>query len=279
MVFLQYLYPQKALSTLVRYMTRIKTPWFKNAFIRLFIKVFKVDFSEAKSENVEDYPHFNAFFTRELKTGLRPLAHAQFVCPVDGQIAQMGDIVHDQILQAKGHQYSVDALLADTQMADLFEQGHFATIYLSPRDYHRIHMPCAGTLTQMRHIPGKLFSVSLKTAENIPNLFARNERLVCLFDTEWGKMAMILVGAINVSSIETVWAGTITPPYAQVVHSTFYDKTVNPFEQGQEMGRFNMGSTVIILWQAQQIQFDTTLNPNQTVRLGQALSTSNPHSK
>jgi phosphatidylserine decarboxylase len=277
----QYLLPQKSISRLVCRLTRKEGPVrVKNAAIRAFVRLFGIDLSEALQPNPHDYPSFNAFFTRALKPGTRPLPENPklVACPVDGRISQLGAIDGTRVVQAKGHSYLVEALLGgDTGRAACFNGGHFATLYLSPRDYHRIHMPAAGLLTEMVHVPGRLFSVSPLTTRVIPGLFARNERVACLFQTDLGPMAMVLVGAINVGSIETVWAGRITPPYGRRVMVTRYPGAGEPqavqLARGAEMGRFNMGSTVIVLFGPKAVDWHASLSAGSTVRLGQALAT------
>ncbi|HXH02378.1 MAG TPA: archaetidylserine decarboxylase [Candidatus Competibacteraceae bacterium] len=274
----QYLYPQRRLSGLVYRLTRIRAPWFKNASIRVFVRLFRVDLSEAAEPDPRAYPHFNAFFTRALRPGVRPIAAGsdELCCPVDGTVSQAGAIDGDRLYQAKGQWYTVAGLLGDDASLGLrFQGGRFATLYLSPRDYHRIHMPYAGCLTQMIHVPGKLFSVSPLSTRVVPRLFARNERVVTLFETEFGPMAVILVGAINVSSMETVWAGTLTPPYAKTIRRWYYPAAGAGrvfLDKGAELGRFNMGSTVILLFPPGAVELDPALRPDAPVRLGQVLA-------
>lgn len=270
----QYLIPQHFLSVMMHRITRCEWRWFKNLFIRFICFKFNVNLDEAQTADFDAYPSFNAFFTRELKKGVRPVASGGdvLVSPVDGTISQLGGINKGKIIQAKGHDYSVEELLGgDGELARQFEQGQFATIYLSPRDYHRIHMPLAGTLQQMRYIPGKLFSVSPRTARTVPKLFARNERLVTVFETEFGPMAVVLVGAIFVGSMETVWAGQITPPYRNQIIDWQYGDTSISFVKGQEMGRFNMGSTVVVLLPEQFKQFKSAWQADMSIKLGQAM--------
>ena len=213
-----YPLPHHAISRLTYRLTRIQTPWFKNLFIRWFAWQFEVDWNEALYQRPQDYPHFNAFFTRPLREGARPIAGdaATVICPADGHISQIGAISEDAVFQAKGHEFSVTALLGgDSSRAQPFRNGSFATVYLSPRDYHRVHMPLAGKLRETVYVPGRLFSVAPHTTRTVPGLFARNERLVSIFDTNAGPMAVVLVGAINVAAIETVWAGLVTPPHRE----------------------------------------------------------------
>ena len=278
----QYLLPQKSITRSAYRLTRIRTPWFKNAFIRWFCRQFRVDMHEAAQPDCQAYEHFNAFFTRALKAGVRPIDPAEntAVCPVDGTVSQLGLIDDDAIFQAKGQQYSLTQLLGgDANHAKLFRNGSFATLYLSPRDYHRIHMPLAGQLREMVHIPGKLFSVSPLTTRVVPDLFARNERVVTLFDSPAGPMALILVGAINVASIETVWAGVITPPLGHSIRRWDYPDSgpdCIQLAKGAEMGRFNMGSTVIVLFGPEAVDWAPALQASSTVRLGQALAQIRP---
>lgn len=273
----QYLLPQRLSTRTVHKLTRITTPWFKNALIRAFIRHYQVDMSEAAEPNPLRYNDFNHFFTRPLRNGIRPLAAGDQVicCPVDGIVSQAGELADDFLLQAKGHAFSLNQLLGGTTSRALpFRGGSFATLYLAPRDYHRIHMPLAGYLREMVHIPGKLFSVSPLTTQIVPGLFARNERVVAYFDTVAGPMALVLIGAINVASIETVWAGTITPPLATICQHWDYPKAgtaATHLEKGAEMGRFNMGSTVIVLFAKQAVRWDPAVNAAARVRMGQKL--------
>ncbi len=264
--------PHHFISRVVFHLTRVEKPWFKNLLIRNYLRLFDIDMRDALEPNPFAYPSMNAFFTRALKADARPLAEGNvLVSPVDGTISQLGDIQGDQIFQAKGIDYSLERLVGDATLAQPFREGGFATIYLSPRDYHRIHMPLDGTLTDMIHIPGRLFSVAPFSVNHIGNLFARNERVVCLFDTAIGRLAVILVGAINVAAIETTWAGLVTPPPGKTVRHTRYDNNIL-LRRGMEMGRFNMGSTVILLTEKEAIQWLPELTAGQTVRLGQALT-------
>ena len=270
----QYLIPHHFLSLAMCHLTRCEIRWFKNAFIRFITKLYKVNIEEAADKNIANYPCFNAFFTRELREGARPIAKSPIVSPVDGAISQIGTINRSRVIQAKGHQYNVLELLGgDDNLARYFEQGQFATIYLSPKDYHRIHMPLTGTLQKMRYIPGKLFSVNPRTARTVPNLFARNERVIATFDTEFGPMVMVLVGAIFVGSMETVWSDQITPPYGKAITQwTYTGKEAITLKKGQEMGRFNMGSTVILLMTEQAPSFDVILAEFDVMKLGQAMA-------
>ncbi len=269
MVWLQYLLPQHLASKLMFRFARIENTWLKNTFTHWFVESYQVDLSQAKREQVEDYKHFNDFFTRSLKIGARPIADSAIVCPVDGAVSQVGKINNAQILQAKGRDYSVNQLLGNDSRSVDFTDGFFATIYLSPKDYHRIHMPYDGKLISMDYIPGDLFSVNQQTAQNVDNLFARNERVVCYFQTEFGLTAFVLVGAIFVGSMQTVWHGQINPPYKkQVQHFDYLDQDIK-LKKGEEMGRFNMGSTIIMLSPNQDNPFN--LSELERVRMGQAL--------
>ena len=271
----QYLLPHHMLSRIMLRLTRIRITWLKNIFVPWFIRHFKVDMSEAVDEDWRHYPDFNSFFTRAIKPEVRPITTnaKELACPVDGTVSQAGHIQTNQIFQAKGHSYSLQTLVGDTELATQFENGHFATLYLSPRDYHRIHMPVAGQLKRMIHVPGRLFSVNPATARTIPGLFARNERVVAIYDTEFGPMAMILVGAIFVASIETIWHGVVTPPKGQQIrHWDYTDQNIKQ-DKGEEMGRFNMGSTVIVLFGPDHIQWHESIKAEASIRMGQTLGT------
>lgn len=274
----QYLLPGHLISRITYAITRVRNPRFKNAFTGWFVRTFKVDLNEAQISDPHGYEHFNAFFTRALKPGLRPIVSGQFdiACPVDGTVSQAGTIHDGRIFQAKGHSYSLTELLGgSTKRAAPFLEGTFATLYLSPRDYHRIHMPLGGQLREMVHVPGRLFSVNTSTVKVIPGVFARNERVVSIFDTAFGPMALVNVGAINVGSIETVWAGEITPPAGRVVRFWHYPAAGEgavSLERGAEMGRFNMGSTVIVLFARDAIEWATTLHAGTPVRMGELLA-------
>ncbi|UAA38739.1 phosphatidylserine decarboxylase [Paraneptunicella aestuarii] len=271
-VKLQYVLPKHLLSRIVGKLAAAKAGWLTTKLIELFIKQYNVNMAEAEQENASDYATFNDFFTRPLKSGARPLCPDEdaLLFPVDGAISQFGKIEQGQIFQAKGHSYSAETLLGgDKQLAEHFNDGQFMTIYLSPKDYHRIHMPVAGKLTDMVFVPGELFSVNPLTTANVPGLFARNERVVAIFDTEYGKMAMVLVGATIVASIETVWAGTIAPNVSnQVVHTRYTEKDGIELQKGDEMGRFKLGSTVVMLYQPDMIKF-ADVNPGDSTRMGE----------
>ena len=280
-ILTQYLLPHHLLSRLIGYAADCRAPWFKNRLIGWFAKQYQVDMSEAQIEDLNAFEHFNAFFTRALKPGARPLEQSPgaVLCPADGAVSQLGKIEHGRIFQAKGHSFSLVELLGgDSERATPFMGGTFATVYLSPKDYHRVHMPLAGTLTEMVYVPGRLFSVNQSTAENVPELFARNERVVCLFDTERGPMAVVLVGAMIVASIETVWAGLVTPPKRSL--KTFrYDEAARApivLDKGAELGRFKLGSTAIVLFGADQVQWAQELVAGSPVQMGQLLGSNAP---
>lgn len=273
-IAMQYAMPKHFISRMVGKLAAAKAGGLTTALIKLFIKQYKIDMSEAKYPDPAHYKTFNEFFTRPLKEGIRPLAEENDIIahPVDGAISQLGDVVDGQIIQAKGHDYSLQALLGGKEEDTApFLGGKFATIYLAPKDYHRIHMPVDGTLSKMIYVPGDLFSVNPLTAQNVPNLFARNERVVAIFETEIGPLAMVLVGATIVASIETIWAGTVTPPAGKDVFSWNYptegDNAIT-LKKGEEMGRFKLGSTVILAWGANQAEFLSDQHPETVTRMG-----------
>jgi phosphatidylserine decarboxylase len=272
--------PHQFLSRLVRSATRWRASGWKNLIIRLFIRHFNVDMSQAEAANAGDYADFNSFFTRALKPATRPFPDEQqaIVSPVDGRVSQAGDIRAGRLIQAKGQDYSLTALLGgNAKCAADFENGKFATLYLSPRDYHRIHMPCQGQLLETTYVPGRLFSVAPHTTRAIPGLFTRNERLVTRFDTPAGPMALIMVGAIFVSCMETVWAGVVNPAMGMRLQHTRFNQGGSPavkLQRGEEMGRFNMGSTVILLFGPDRIDWIDDLQPGSPVLLGQTLGNS-----
>ncbi len=274
-VISQYLTPQHALSRAIGMLADSRHPMIKDTFINWFAQRYQVNLGEALRENPRDYHSFNDFFTRELKPGARTIAAGEQVlaCPVDGAVSQLGDIEYGQIFQAKGHSFSViDLLGGSMERAKPFMGGKFATIYLSPKDYHRIHMPLTGTLREMIYVPGKLFSVNPLTAENVPRLFARNERLVTIFDTQVGPVAIVLVGAMIVAAIETVWSGQVAPP-TRTLKTTRYDNQQPVcLNKGEEMGRFKLGSTVVLAFGPDAIAWDKDLAPAASVRLGQPLA-------
>jgi len=273
-VLSQYITPQLGVSNLAgRLADHDRSPALKNRVIKWFIGRYGVDMSEAAEPNPEAYPTFNAFFTRELKPGIRPLADGEKILtsPVDGAISQLGQVTGDRVFQAKGQSFSLSELLGgEGSTTAPFANGEFATIYLSPKDYHRIHMPMAGTLRQMIHVPGKLFSVNPVTAENVPNLFARNERVVCIFDTDSGPLAMVLVGAMIVGSVETRWAGVVVPGSRQVTSTRYEGEQAVSFQKGEEMGRFRLGSTVIMVMPEGAVAWNSDQVAGNTVRMGEA---------
>ena len=266
---IQHIIPQHFLSKLMFKLTRWQFKGFVYPFTRWFIKSYKVDLSLAVREKVEDYESFNDFFTRALKSETRPLSEHCFVSPVDGVLSQFGNINNGKLIQAKGKSYTLEQLLVHKTKADIFNEGSFGTIYLSPKDYHRIHMPFDGKLISMTYVPGKLFSVNQKTTETVNNLFARNERVILYFETEFGIGCVILVGAIFVGSMQTVWHGLITPPYGKKIQSWAYTDKEIILKKGEELGRFNMGSTVILLFPKGVDVFnkitDKTLKMGQTI--------------
>lgn len=273
-IFLQYVLPKHLVSVLAGKLADVKTPWVKNNFIKRFAKAYNIDMSNAIQPELTKYACFNDFFTRAIDLNSRPINTDQrsFCSPVDGAMSQFGKIAQGEIVQAKNHSYSALELLGgDQRHAELFEQGEFCTIYLAPKDYHRIHMPCDGKLTEMLHVPGQLFSVNPLTAQNVPKLFARNERVVCLFDTEFGKMAMVLVGATIVGSIETVWEGNITPPTRKQIKRWQYQEGEVSLAKGEEMGRFKLGSTVVLLMENKDWQWDESIELEKSLVLGQKL--------
>jgi phosphatidylserine decarboxylase len=271
----QYLFPQKALTAFAGWVATRQWGGYTTRLIAWFVGRYGVNMAEAAEPDISAYPSFNAFFTRALRPDVRPLAAADFVCPVDGAISQLGVIDGDRIFQAKGHNYTCAALLAgDSAAAAQFQGGSFATIYLSPRDYHRIHMPCDGTLQRMVYVPGDLFSVNPTTARGVPGLFARNERVVCHFATPHGPMALVLVGATIVGSMATVWHGLINPPRRPQVTTWDYGSVDTPapfLRQGAEMGRFLLGSTVVLLWPPGAMEFNPAWGATSPVRMGQEL--------
>ena len=270
----QYILPQHFLSGVMHRMARCENrPW-KNAFIKTIVRLYEVDLDEAKETDPEAYASFNAFFTRVLKPDARPQCSDPdtLLCPADGAISQIGKITVGSIFQAKGRYFNALELLGgDVERAKPFANGKFATIYLSPRDYHRLHMPLSGTLREMVHVPGRLFSVNAATVNTVPNLFAHNERVAAIFDTEAGPMALVLVGAIFVSSIETVWHGEVTPPTVPHVKTWTYSGDAPSLAKGEEMGRFNMGSTIIVLFGENAVDWEEGLKAGDKVKLGQRL--------
>ncbi len=272
-VLLQYLLPKKAITQFAGFVAGGRWGGITQAIIRNFIGRYGVNMAEAANPDPASYATFNEFFTRALKDGARPLAKATWVCPVDGAISQFGAIAHDQIFQAKGHSYSTRALVGgDPALAAQFDDGHFACLYLSPKDYHRIHMPCAGTLRRMIYVPGDLFSVNPTTARGVPGLFARNERVVCVFDTPHGPFVNVLVGATIVGSMYTPWHGVVNPPRTGDVREWRYDDGKITFQQGDEMGRFLLGSTVVMLWPKIRVQFNAQWSAARSIQLGEEMA-------
>lgn len=269
----QYLLPKQALTTLAGKFASARLGGLTTSVIRWFVGRYNVNMAEAANPDIASYTSFNDFFTRALKPGARPLAQADLICPVDGAISQFGPIAKDQVFQAKGHTYSTTALLGgDAAAAARFDNGHFATLYLSPRDYHRIHMPCAGELTRMVHVPGDLFSVNPTTARGVPGLFARNERVVCFFESAHGPFVLVLVGATIVGSMATVWHGQVNPPRTGVLRQWDYAKGQVSLQQGEEMGRFLLGSTVVMLFPQGPLQFNPQWSPTRPIQLGEAMA-------
>ncbi len=270
----QYILPHHFLSKVMSKFTHSEfKPW-KNLIIRQIIKFYGVNMSEAKEQDINNFASFNHFFTRELKSTARPFVAEKnaIACPADGAVSQAGLIEQGEIYQAKGKSFStLDLLGGDEDRAKLFDEGTFTTIYLSPKDYHRMHMPIAGTLTEMIHIPGRLFSVNNATANSVNGLFARNERVACIFDTELGPMALVLVGAIFVSSIETTWHGVVTPPSISTVKSWKYNKNETVLAKGDELGRLNLGSTIIVLFAKDNVNWNADFTAGKAVKLGEKI--------
>jgi len=268
----QYLIPKQALTLLAGKLAGAEAGGLTTSIIRWFVGRYGVNMAEAANPDIASYACFNEFFTRPLREGVRPLAAADLVCPVDGAISQFGAIERDQIFQAKGHSYSTTALVGgDRELAARFADGSFATLYLSPRDYHRIHMPCDGRLIRMIHVPGALFSVNPTTARGVPGLFARNERVVCVFDSAHGPFVLTLVGATIVGSMATVWHGVVNPPRPGHLREWSYADQRIEFRQGDEMGRFLLGSTVVMLFPKGVVRFNPDWAPAQAIRLGEAM--------
>ena len=269
----QYFIPKQALTAFAGWVAGHERGWVTTEIIRRFVRKYNVNMDEALDSNIASYASFNDFFTRALKPGARPLAQADLICPVDGAISQFGPISGDQIFQAKGHRYSTTALVGgDMALAEQFKDGSFATLYLSPKDYHRIHMPCDGRLVQMIYVPGDLFSVNPTTARGVPGLFARNERVVCVFASSRGPFVLVLVGATIVGSMATVWHGLVNPSRLPDVKTWNYVAQKVELKQGDEMGRFLSGSTVVMLFPKAALQFNPTWQPTQAIRLGEAMA-------
>lgn len=270
----QYILPHHALSAAMERLTRSRCRWFKDWAIRWFVRRYEIDMEEARYRSPGAYADFNAFFTRPLRAGARPIdaAVGAVASPVDAAVSQAGILDGQQLVQAKGQAFELDDLLGrGAREGDVFADGNFATLYLSPRDYHRIHMPLAGTLREMVYVPGRLFSVNPATTRVVPRLFARNERVVALFETEAGPMALVLVGAVFVGSIETLWHGTVTPPRRRELHRWEYPAGEVRLEKGEEMGRFNMGSTVIVILERGKARWRPSLAPGSRVRMGEGI--------
>ena len=272
-VILQYLLPKRAMTAFGAHIASARAGVVTTGIIRWFVGRYGVDMSEAADPDIGNYRSFNDFFTRALRPGVRPLAQAGLVCPIDGTISQAGRIERDRVFQAKGHAYSTAALVGgDEALGARFQDGSFATLYLSPRDYHRVHMPCDGRLVRMIHVPGDLFSVNPVTAAGVPGLFARNERVVCVFESDRGPFVLALVGAAIVGSMTTVWHGVVNPPRPGKLREWHYaDKPVD-LKQGDEMGRFLLGSTVVALFPPPGLRFDPGWAPGAAVKLGQAMA-------
>jgi phosphatidylserine decarboxylase len=276
-VLLQYILPKQAITALAGKLAHYQGGNLTTSVITWFVKRYQVDMAEAANLDVASYKTFNEFFTRPLKTGARQMAQADFICPVDGVISQFGAIEKDQIFQAKGHSYSTTALVGgDKTLAAKFENGYFACLYLSPKDYHRIHMPCDGTLKSMTYVPGALFSVNPTTAKGVAGLFARNERVVCEFSSEQlGSFIMVLVGATIVGSMATVWHdtvnGIINPPRTGKTKTWNYENKSITLKQGEEMGRFLLGSTVVMLFEKDALKFNADWQPAKAIRLGEVM--------
>jgi phosphatidylserine decarboxylase len=275
-VLLQYLLPKRALTEFAGWVARGQRGRITTAIIRRFVAKYGVNMAEALNPDIASYASFNDFFTRALKPSARPLSQADWICPVDGSISQFGPVYQGQIFQAKGHHYSATALVGgDAALAEQFNNASFACLYLSPKDYHRIHMPMAGRLLRMIYVPGDLFSVNPTTARGVPGLFARNERLVCVFDSAHGQFVMVLVGATIVGSMATVWHGLVNPPRLPDVTSWDYTGQNLQFAQGDEMGRFLLGSTVVMLFPASPLAFNPSWQPAAACRLGEAMAMAN----
>jgi phosphatidylserine decarboxylase len=274
-VLAQYLVPKQAITLLAGRIARARGGALTTRLIAWFVRRYGVNMAEAANPDIASYATFNDFFTRALKAGVRPLAQADLICPVDGAISQFGRIEGQQIFQAKGHAYSSTALVGgDATLAAQFDNGHFATLYLSPRDYHRIHMPCAGRLTRMIYVPGELFSVNPATARGVPGLFARNERVVCVFEGARGPFVLVLVGATIVGSMATPWHGAVNAPRPGRLSEWRYDDQSIEFRQGDEMGRFLLGSTVVMLFPQGPLEFNSAWQPGGAIRLGELMAQS-----
>ena len=272
---LQLTLVQHGCSRFMGWVANCRWLWLKNSLIKWFIARYQVDLSEAEHQDLIVYPHFNAFFTRALKPAARSIVTAEnaIACPVDGTISQLGFISEGNIFQAKNQTYSLKQLLADVPpYTELFYNGHFATFYLAPKDYHRVHMPLTGQLQEMWYVPGQLFSVNAKAAQTVPQLFARNERLVCTFETKAGTMVLILVGAMLVAGIQTIWSGLVVPSREKKLQTWNYGPNEIALQKGQEMGHFEFGSTVIVLFQQERMQWHKELMEGSVVRMGQEIA-------
>ena len=268
----QYLLPKQALTLLAGKIAGAQAGHLTTRLITWFVARYNVNMAEAANSDIASYQSFNEFFTRPLRDGARPLAKADFICPVDGAISQFGSIERDQIFQAKGHQYLTTALVGgDADLAAKFQDGSFATLYLSPKDYHRIHMPCDGKLTRMIYVPGELFSVNPTTARGVPGLFARNERVVCVFESKHGPFVLTLVGATIVGSMATVWHGIVNPPRTREVREWHYKDKPVTLKKGDEMGRFLLGSTVVMLFPKNTLRLNPEWSPASAIRMGEAM--------
>ncbi len=280
-IFLQYIAPKQLMTALAGKLAHLKLGVLTTRFIAWFVARYQVNMQEAANADIASYTTFNEFFTRPLKTSARPITQSNFICPVDGAISQFGKVEKDQIFQAKGHQYTTNMLVGNqSDLAKKFENGLFACLYLSPKDYHRIHMPCDGKLLSMTYVPGKLFSVNPLTAQNIPSLFAINERVVCEFQSEQhGRFVMVLVGATIVGSMATVWHDTadgtnskiINPPRTKNIRSWHYSEKNIVLKQGDEMGRFLLGSTVVMLFEKDTFTFNSEWQPAKKIMLGEKM--------
>jgi phosphatidylserine decarboxylase len=268
----QYLLPKQALTILAGKIAGAQAGHLTTRLITWFVARYHVNMAEAANSDIASYQSFNEFFTRPLRDGARPLAKADFISPVDGAISQFGTIERDQIFQAKGHHYSTTALVGgDAELAAKFQDGSFATLYLSPKDYHRIHMPCDGKLTRMIYVPGELFSVNPTTARGVPGLFARNERVVCVFDSKNGPFVLTLVGATIVGSMATVWHGIVNPPRTREVREWQYKDKPVKLKKGDEMGRFLLGSTVVMLFPKNALTFNSDWSPARAIQMGEVM--------
>jgi len=268
----QYILPKQALTVFAGKIAGAQAGHLTTRLIRWFVARYEVNMAEAANSDIASYQSFNEFFSRPLRDGARPLAKADFICPVDGVISQFGAIERDQIFQAKGYHYSTTALVGgDAELAAKFQDGSFATLYLSPKDYHRIHMPCDGKLTRMIYVPGELFSVNPTTARGVPGLFARNERVVCVFESKQGPLILVLVGATIVGSMATVWHGIVNPPRTGQVREWQYQNQPLMLKKGEEMGRFLLGSTVVLLFPKNTLTFNPDWSPARAVKMGEMM--------